>query len=330
MYVFNDRVVIGDLGLTKQPDDPNLTDSEKMVGPFHDLAPEVVAGDADIDWERADVFYLATSLWRLAVEKRYPPRGQIRAHEEDSLALLIPDEPRIADLARLIQNATARTPSARPTLRELTSQLQGWIDFRVVAEEATTQHARFAATYEQEELRTFAVLRWLVNEVRTEPVFRGLWFKVEGGDTPSTDVPGLTEGQVAEAFIDLIQRGYMLGEPHWAAGGSPYPRDIWGLFPTMHAILQLGLVDDLLAASKKLLLALVPLHHGLRHVRNAERELINRGDAQLSSYEWREAMALRKRPVDASRPFTEAHTFTVPFDALDQRTGDRLLESSGP
>lgn len=88
LYKWGERIVVGDFGLAKRPEDPDLT-TERPVGPFNHMPSEVLVGDAEPDWDKVDVYCLANSLWRLAVEKLYPPRGQIRANEDDSLALLL-------------------------------------------------------------------------------------------------------------------------------------------------------------------------------------------------------------------------------------------------
>jgi serine/threonine-protein kinase len=91
LYAWGERIVVGDFGLAKRPEDPDLT-TDRPVGPFNHMPSEVLVGDDEPDWEKVDVYCLANSLWRLALEKLYPPRGQIRANEDDSLALLLPGE----------------------------------------------------------------------------------------------------------------------------------------------------------------------------------------------------------------------------------------------
>jgi hypothetical protein len=244
MYFYGLRAVIGDFGLAKRPDDPNLTEG-KPVGPFHHLPSEVFL-DEEPDWERVDVYCVANSLWRLATGRRYPPRGQIRAVEEDSLALLLPDEPYVGQLARLIEGATARSPQARPTLVAFRDQLDDWLESRKTRDD-------FAANYESGEARNLAVLRWIVDHVRREPVFEGAQYETADLDAPS-DIPGLSEGQVCEALLELIERYEIRGEPHLVPGRRE-PLSFSHLYPTTYGLARVEDVDVLIAQATPLLRA---------------------------------------------------------------------------
>jgi hypothetical protein len=256
LFDFEDRVVVGDLGLAKAPDDPNLTDDGKLVGPFHHLAPELVAGDVDVDWEKVDVYYVATSLWRLALGRRYPARGHISANDADSLARLLPDEPRIVDLARVIDRATSRSPAGRPTLRQLEAQLNEWLDARRYLAETESRKFEFTARHEQTEVRNRVVLEWLITEVRTKPAFGALGYEVEDPEKPSEEIRGLTEGEIGKALADLIELGYITGDPGLVFARKE-PRYFHHLYPTPHGVEQVADVDDLLAEAVPMLEAFV-------------------------------------------------------------------------
>jgi len=252
LFVCDGRVVVGDLGLVKGPDDSDLTSPEKPVGPIRNLAPELAAGDPNPDLERIDVYYLAHALSRLASGRE--ARGHIRAHESDSLAMRLPDEHEVTPLARLIDDATARDPAQRPTLRALDSRLAEWIDQRGRALEIRTEHERYAALYEQRENRNRAVLQWVVTQVRDEPVFGGFTYDVPDLDEPTPDVPGLTEGQMAQALQDLIDDGLISGEPQHVFGRRE-PRHFTHLYPTVAGVEQVHDVDTLLRLAAPLLRA---------------------------------------------------------------------------
>jgi serine/threonine protein kinase len=238
LYFFTDRATIGDFGLAKRPDDPNLTEG-RPVGPFHHLPSEVfVAGD-EPDWERVDVYCLANSLWRLLTNNRYPPRGQIRAGEEDSVALLLPDEPYIGRLASLIEGATSRAPAARPTLVELRDQLDNWLEARRTKDE-------FSIAFESTEARNLAVLRWLIAYVRSEPVFDAFLYDVLDSSAPSP-LSGLSNGEVGDALTDLIERFEVTGEPHHVLGRRE-PAHYSNLYPTLYGIERVGDDPDVLIA----------------------------------------------------------------------------------
>lgn len=249
LFRFQDRIAVGDLGLAKRPTDEDLTE-EGHVGPFMHLPTEVVVGDVEPDWERVDVYCLANTLWCIAVERLHPPKGQIRADEDDSLALILGGEPYIGQLAGLIEGATARSPSSRPTLEAFAVQLADWLTLR------RSRGEDFARDFESSEARKLAVLRWLVREVRTEPVFDQLMYQIPELEAPSPDVDGLTEGDVSDALLELIEDGLVEGEPRHTLGRRA-PRYFTRLYPTLYGIEALESVEAITAQAIPLLRKLV-------------------------------------------------------------------------
>jgi hypothetical protein len=243
LFVYDGRVVVGDFGLARRPDDESLTAEGKVAGPINQLAPELLAGDHDPDLERVDVYLLAVTLWQIATLRPNPPRGTpISSHAADSVARLLPDEARIDELARMIERATAREPDGRPTLRQFATLLEEWLAARGRTQEAESQYDRLKARYEAAETRRKAVLEWLVATVRTEPVFDRLMYQIEDPDKPSEEVIGLTKGQVGAALGELIdvRVGSLTGEPGGQGFGMSGPRYYSRLFPTALAFLELG------------------------------------------------------------------------------------------
>lgn len=219
-YIWNGRSVVGDFRLAKRPKDLALT--KRTIGPYHHL-PDEAFHDPNPDRELIDVFCLANSLWRLAVEEDYPPRGQIRAGDAKSLALLFPAEPYIGRLAALIEGATSTTPDRRPTLALFASQLTDWLATRSDVNE-------FEAEYEASETRKLAVLRWLVDHVRSEPVFDTLPYATPSDLDAPSEVAGLTEREVGAALVELIEERLVDGDAQYAFGRRE-PRHISHLFP---------------------------------------------------------------------------------------------------
>jgi hypothetical protein len=233
LYQFENRIVVGDFGLAKRPTDPALTEQGKPLGPFHHLPSEVFVVDEEPDWERVDVYCLANTLWCIAAEKLHPPRGQIRRADEDSLDVLLPGEANVGQLAALTEAATSRSPTSRPTLSEFGHRLDNWLAAR-----AST--GDFAVEFENAEARKFGVLRWLVAYVRREPVFdRASYGVPDDLDTPS-EVPGLTEGEVCEALLELIEDGAIEGDAVHGMGRRE-PLQFNRLYPTLYGI---HVVDD--------------------------------------------------------------------------------------
>jgi Protein kinase domain len=240
LYQFENRIVVGDFGLAKRPSDPALTDEGKPLGPFHHLPSEVFVAEEEPDWERVDVYCLANTLWCIAAEKLHPPRGQIRAAEEDSLDLLLSGEPYVGQLAGVVQAATSRSPSSRPTLSSFADQLDDWLAARA-------SRGDFAVEFEDAEARKLAVLRWLVQRVRSEPVFDRMAYEIPDDLASPSDVPGLTEGQMCEALLELIEDGAIEGEASYALGRRE-PRDFNGLYPTLYGIEE---IDDLASLTEQ-------------------------------------------------------------------------------
>ncbi|MGH9319193.1 MAG: protein kinase domain-containing protein [Vicinamibacteria bacterium] len=248
LYKWEERFVVGDFGLAKRPEDPDLT-TARPLGPFNHMPSEVLVGETEPDWERVDVYCLANSLWRLAAEKLYPPRGQIRANEDDSLALLLRDEPYIAQLAGLIEVATSRAPSARPTLAQFADQLDDWVTARATRDE-------FAIEYESAETRKLAVIRWLTDKMRREPLFDTfIWNVADDADTAS-EVHGLTEGQVAGALAELVEEGLVEGEPGHVLGRRG-PAYFTNLYPAVQGLSLIYDLDALVSQAAPLLRALL-------------------------------------------------------------------------
>jgi hypothetical protein len=243
LYIVDERAVVGDFGLAKRPDDPALTDEGKIPGPFFHLPSEVFLEEQP-DWERVDVYCLANSLWRIVAEKPYPPRGQIRADEEDSLARLFPAETYIGGLAAVIAGATARSPLDRPSLQSFAEQLDAWLERREVKDD-------FVAIYVDEGVRNQAVLRWVVAFVRREPVFDMWLYDVEDPDAPS-NVEGLSRAQVRDALSDLIETYAIVGQPGLALG-SREPVYFERVYPTLIGLNQVADIEVAMAETEPLL-----------------------------------------------------------------------------
>src|SRR5207247_3321851 len=115
LFWWQGRVAVGDLGLARRPEDPDLS-GDRPIGPFHHLPSEVFVGrDNDLDWERVDVHCLANSTWQLVTSAPFPPRGHIAANGEYALARYT-DDAQAEQLALIIDAATADGPEGRPTL----------------------------------------------------------------------------------------------------------------------------------------------------------------------------------------------------------------------
>lgn len=243
-YLWNGRAVIGDFGLAKRPEDPKLT--TKVIGPYHHL-PDEAFDDPNPNRELIDVYCLANSLWRLVVEAEDPPRGQIRATDSKSIALLLPNEPYISRLASLIEAATSTAPARRPSLAVLADQLTDWLASR-------SNIGQFEADFEAGETRRLAVLRWLIDFVRREPVWEYLLFQQsDDGPQAMPVVPGFSYAEAARSLVELIEEGFVAGDAEMFRDGVP--AYISNLYPTPSGLRRLEELDAALAQAAPLLRA---------------------------------------------------------------------------
>jgi Protein kinase domain len=316
LYVYDHRIVVGDFGLAKRPDDPNLS-GDKPVGPYHHLPSEVFVEDEEPDWERVDVYCLANTLWRLAVERKYPPRGQIRANEEDSLALLLPGEPYIAQVAGVIEAATSRNPRSRPTLAGFAEQLDDWLDARRVKDE-------WAVEYEDAEARKLAVLRWLVQQARNEPVFNTMGYEIPSDMDVPSDIPGLTEEQVGTALLELIEDDAVDGEAKHVLGRQ-MPRHFVRLYPTLVGLGMVDSVDSLTAQAMPLLRAFTKRADGISLPRSHEQVELAPGLSLAPAEAYFQMRLLDAQGLLSFRPLRESGGSAMFMDVHTTTVGKRLL-----
>lgn len=111
------RILLLDLGLAADPEDPLTTTLGDVMGTYAYMAPEQISG-GDVD-HRADLYSLGVSLYEAATGTRPfdadGPAGFLRAHREgraEPLARARPDLP--AAVIETIERLMARDPLARP------------------------------------------------------------------------------------------------------------------------------------------------------------------------------------------------------------------------
>lgn len=122
----DDEWVLADFGLVAYPEKDDITGPEHGVGSRHYIAPEVEVGAPDPDLGRADVYSLAKTLWVLVSRQRYPYAGPHHVGEavynlSEQLA-----DPTLRPLDLLVEAATNITPSARPTMPQLATELRAF------------------------------------------------------------------------------------------------------------------------------------------------------------------------------------------------------------
>jgi hypothetical protein len=246
LYEYEGRFVLGDLGLTTDPDPEaaSLTSDGRALGPWAFLPSEVFnpPPDMEIDREKVDVYCLAMSLWCLIKESDDPPR-RIEPHGPMSLTrqLSVPSAPsdpsaveemeaaeyrqHIGELDAVLAAATADDPDARPTLQRFAEQLSNWEDGIKIRSDV---HASII----QSEADESVVLRWLVSSLRDDRSLGLNVYDVSDATAPSP-VDGLSCGRFSDALDGLTERYHAVAE-RFPERGSP--RDWSNVYPTGHGI----------------------------------------------------------------------------------------------
>lgn len=119
--------VIGDFGIHKGPDNPELTKDGRRIGPALYCAQEMLDYRQDQDHSRADVFSLAKTLWVIAAGQRLPLQGQ---HPEDFRGAWLENfrtETNTAPLDKLLIRATALRSEDRLTVKQFSEELSAWL-----------------------------------------------------------------------------------------------------------------------------------------------------------------------------------------------------------
>jgi hypothetical protein len=128
LYERDGEWLVGDFGLIAPPDRDELARTGRPVGPAHYTAYELVINPTGADPHPADVYSLAKTLWVLATEQGFPPEGHQAAGVKDfNIADWRPDA-RAGALDRLIDRCTRLPPDQRPTMAEVVSELDTWLE----------------------------------------------------------------------------------------------------------------------------------------------------------------------------------------------------------
>jgi len=133
IYIYNERCVLSDFGLVKFPKSNKITQSNKKLGPFATIAPEMRRNPNISDCEKADIYSLAKTLWILLSKKSLGFDGIYdRKDSKITLDNLKNLEFKVI-LHETLERGTNSEPSERLSLLEfeinLKSYLKGLDDF---------------------------------------------------------------------------------------------------------------------------------------------------------------------------------------------------------
>lgn len=127
LYRWEKEWCVGDFGLVDLPDEDSITAEGRTIGPLYFLAPEVLHRIEPVDYNAADVWSLAKTLWVLCVDQDWPDLGEQPADRVGRRVQDLAPHPRAAALDRLIENCTITEPTARPTMAEVARELRAWL-----------------------------------------------------------------------------------------------------------------------------------------------------------------------------------------------------------
>lgn len=123
---YEDRAVLGDLGLVDFPDKTTLTSNARKLGPLFYIAPEMLNQARDADGLAADVYSFAKALWVMVTRQAYPLPGEHRdAIFQMRLSTYVGWRARPLD--KLLAEATRFVPSKRPKMKDVASTLRAWL-----------------------------------------------------------------------------------------------------------------------------------------------------------------------------------------------------------
>lgn len=128
LFRYQEKWVVGDLGLATYPDKEALTQPNKKLGPAWYIAPEMLNAPATVNVLPADVYSLAKTLWVLATGQRYPVQGEQRLDRPEIGIRSHVAHPRAGVLDVLIEDMTAHDPERRPTMEEVARELRSWLE----------------------------------------------------------------------------------------------------------------------------------------------------------------------------------------------------------
>jgi serine/threonine protein kinase len=126
LYRLNDNWCVGDFGLVALPEQSDLTQPGRPLGPAHFLADEMLRDPVNADPFPADVYALGKTLWVLACRQNFPPQGHQPVTIRGNLIADYAPHPHAAALDRLVDRMTEVQPQLRPTMAEVAAELQEW------------------------------------------------------------------------------------------------------------------------------------------------------------------------------------------------------------
>jgi len=129
IYYYDGKYVLGDFGLVYiSKTDKQITQNGEKVGPEATIAPEMRYYKEDSNFQKADVYSMAKTLWMLLVDSKdgfygwYDIREtEIGLHFKNNLKGLY-----LVEIEDLLVQSTRNDPNERPTMQEFYDKLKEW------------------------------------------------------------------------------------------------------------------------------------------------------------------------------------------------------------
>ena len=131
IYFYDGIFCLGDFGLVDFPEnDHQFTRSDKGLGAIFTIAPEMKRNPRDANGQEADVFSLAKTLWMFLCDDEKGFDG-VYNYADVHIGLHYIDKYRdihLAELEKLLTDATNTNPDKRPTASEFKAELLQWLE----------------------------------------------------------------------------------------------------------------------------------------------------------------------------------------------------------
>lgn len=132
LFIFKDRIFIGDFGLGKDLDcsELDITQDGHALGPYFFIAPEMRRTPSTADAAKADIYSLAKTLWAVLTKNKKSFDGQYDFWDNSIGLNFFSDlkEEYLVNIEILLYLSTSNTPRKRPNLEEFINCIETYCE----------------------------------------------------------------------------------------------------------------------------------------------------------------------------------------------------------